>query len=80
MGRLSMRIEGMICASCVGRVEKAIRATPGVADASVNLATGRAEVTFGAGRPDATALAGAVEQIGYAAASDTADLKIEGMT
>ena len=42
----SLGIEGMTCASCVARVEKAIAATPGVAFASVNLATKRAEWYF----------------------------------
>jgi hypothetical protein len=42
----SIRVEGMASDSCVERVEKAIRATPGVVSASVNLATKRAEVTF----------------------------------
>ena len=37
----SIRVEGMTCDSCVERVEKAIRATPGVVSASVNLATKR---------------------------------------
>ncbi|HTN98819.1 MAG TPA: heavy metal-associated domain-containing protein, partial [Nordella sp.] len=45
-GLASLGIEGMTCASCVGRVEKAIRAVPSVASASVNLATERAEVAF----------------------------------
>ena len=36
---LSLPIEGMTCASCVGRVETALAAVPGVAPASVNLAT-----------------------------------------
>src|SRR5690606_31499926 len=79
-GHLSVRVEGMSCASCVGRVEKAIRAVPGVADASVNLVTGRADVTLGEGQADPAAIARAVEQAGYAAAIDTADLKIEGMS
>ena len=35
----------MICASCVGRVERALRAVPGVTDATVDLANERAEVT-----------------------------------
>ncbi len=35
----SLGIEGMTCASCVTRVEKAISAVPGVASSSVNLAT-----------------------------------------
>ncbi|MBM7093880.1 heavy-metal-associated domain-containing protein, partial [Streptomyces sp. S12] len=34
----------MTCGSCVGRIEKALRALPGVAEATVNLATESAEV------------------------------------
>jgi Cu+-exporting ATPase len=40
----SFPVEGMTCASCVRRVEKAIAAVPGVESASVNLATERADV------------------------------------
>ncbi|MQT13520.1 heavy metal translocating P-type ATPase [Segnochrobactrum spirostomi] len=65
--RLGFAIEGMTCASCVRRVEKAIRAVPGVADVSVNLATERADVVF-AGRPDAAAVAARIEKAGYKAA------------
>ena len=43
---LSLPITGMTCASCVRRVEKALARTPGVASASVNLATEKATVTF----------------------------------
>ncbi|NIV39058.1 MAG: hypothetical protein GWN58_59470, partial [Anaerolineae bacterium] len=39
-----LEIEGMTCASCVGRVEKALKAVPGVSEAEVNLATERATV------------------------------------
>ena len=39
-----LQITGMICASCVLRVEKALAATPGVRSASVNLATEEASV------------------------------------
>lgn len=60
----SLRIEGMACSSCVERVEKAIRATPGVASASVNLATKRAEVTF-SGSPDIEAVVAAISNAGY---------------
>ncbi|MDJ1160049.1 heavy metal translocating P-type ATPase [Chelatococcus sp. SYSU_G07232] len=76
---LSLRIEGMTCASCVGRVEKSLKAVPGVSAAAVNLATERAEVTF-AGAPDASLLVAAVEKAGYEVASDTIELAIEGMT
>lgn len=59
-----LRIEGMTCASCVGRVEKALRAVPGVLDASVNLATEKATVHGG----DPARLAAAVRDAGYEAA------------
>ena len=42
--RVVLEVEGMTCASCVGRVERALKAVPGVATASVNLATERAEI------------------------------------
>ncbi|WP_239451668.1 heavy metal-associated domain-containing protein [Elioraea rosea] len=56
---LSVPIEGMTCASCVRRVERAIAAVPGVAAAAVNLATERAEVRFD-GTPALAAVLGAV--------------------
>lgn len=71
-------VEGMTCASCVGRVERALKAVPGVAQASVNLAAERAEIT-GPGL-DRAALVKAVEGVGYDVASPPVDLAIEGMT
>ncbi|RNF28082.1 metal ABC transporter ATPase, partial [Massilia aurea] len=59
-----LNIDGMTCASCVARVEKALRAVPGVSGASVNLATEKASVQ-GQAAPDA--LAGAVRAAGYEA-------------
>ncbi|MBH9645378.1 heavy metal translocating P-type ATPase [Burkholderia vietnamiensis] len=59
-------IGGMTCASCAGRVEKALAAVPGVARASVNLATERASVQA-AGTLDAAALIAAVTSAGYQA-------------
>src|SRR6218665_3246391 len=58
---VTLDIEGMTCASCVSRVEKALLKVPGVASASVNLATERATVTGG----DTEALIKAVEKVGY---------------
>jgi copper chaperone CopZ len=43
---ISLPIKGIHCASCVGRVEQALKGVPGVADANVNLATERAQVRF----------------------------------
>ncbi|MEP6503415.1 MAG: heavy metal translocating P-type ATPase [Betaproteobacteria bacterium] len=62
----SFPIEGMSCAACAGRVERALRAVPGVAEASVNLATEVASVHGGS--PLAfDGLRAAVEKAGFAA-------------
>ncbi|MCJ2014682.1 heavy metal translocating P-type ATPase [Methylobacterium sp. J-076] len=61
-------IDGMHCASCVGRVEAALAAIPGVAQASVNLATGQARVRHGEGVVAPAALAAAVKAAGFTAA------------
>ena len=76
---LSLPVEGMTCASCVGRVERALAKVPGVAQATVNLATESAAVTLAASVP-AQNLADAIERTGYAVPDDSADLRIEGMT
>ena len=47
-GSLDLGIAGMTCASCSGRVERALRKVPGVQDATVNLATERAHVAYAA--------------------------------
>ncbi len=66
---LSLEVEGMTCASCVARVEKALKKTPGVVGAEVNLATEKAEVRF-VGRPQEMQdqLLAAIEKAGYKAA------------
>jgi Cu+-exporting ATPase len=63
---LQFAVRGMTCASCVGRVEKALKKVPGVREASVNLATEQASVHGAA--LDAGAIIAAVAQAGYEAA------------
>jgi Cu+-exporting ATPase len=63
---LQLAVQGMTCASCVARVEKALKKVPGVTDASVNLATEQATV-HGAGL-DTGAIIAAVALAGYEAA------------
>ncbi len=77
--RLSLPIRGMSCASCVGRVEKALLGIAGVRHAEVNLATERAEVQV---RNDVAtpSLVAAVEQAGYQVQSETLQLAIQGMS
>ncbi len=67
MSELELEIEGMTCAACVGRVERALTKVGGVDEASVNLVTERATVSFDGARADATALVAAVEGAGYRA-------------
>jgi Au+-exporting ATPase len=59
-----LAVDGMTCASCVGRVERAIQAIPGVTRASVNLATEQATVE---GTADVSTLIAAVAETGYTA-------------
>ena len=67
----TLQVEGMTCASCVARVEKALLKVPGVRAATVNLATERATVQALSTVP-AAVLRAAVEQAGYGV-SDVTD-------
>ncbi|PWC91719.1 heavy metal translocating P-type ATPase [Azospirillum sp. TSO5] len=62
-----LSVTGMTCASCSGRVEKALSRLPGVESAAVNLATERAHVVAFAGSVDIADLIAAVEKVGYGA-------------
>src|SRR5476651_1967282 len=64
--QLSIKIDGMSCASCVGRVERVLAAVPGVDKVSVNLATEMARVES-AQPVDFAALALAIDKAGYQA-------------
>ncbi len=64
---IDLNVSGMTCASCVGRVEKALKNVPGVVDASVNLASGRAHVNLSTSGPTASDLTKAVINAGYEA-------------
>ena len=76
----TLPIEGMTCASCVGRVEKALKKVEGVENAEVNLATEKAMIS--SSQPlDLIAVTKAVERAGYKIlASQPIELSIEGMT
>jgi copper chaperone CopZ len=61
-GDIHLRITGMTCGSCVGRVERALKDVRGVTGAEVNLATGSARIT---GTPDLREIAAALDAVGY---------------
>jgi len=69
---LEFPVEGMTCASCIGRVEKALKAVPGVLDATANLAQERARVRFLKGAASFDDFAAAVERTGYKAIREMA--------
>ncbi|MBU3055436.1 MAG: heavy metal translocating P-type ATPase [Pseudomonas indica] len=75
---LDLPISGMTCASCAGRVERALRKVPGVQSATVNLANEQVRIEAN----DATlpALIEAVEAAGYGVPSRTLELALGGMT
>ncbi|HUR39756.1 MAG TPA: heavy metal translocating P-type ATPase [Verrucomicrobiae bacterium] len=77
--RFRFGVEGMTCASCVGRVEKALARMPGVLAATVNLATETADVRTD-GYVPAAEVAKAVQAAGYSVAPIEASLVIEGIT
>lgn len=77
--KFDLSIEGMSCASCVARLEKAITSVQGVGSISVNLATHRANVTA-SGPLKADELIQAIQNAGYQVPIKTMDIAVSGMT
>ena len=81
--RIQFGVVGMSCASCVSKIENALRAVPGVTSAEVNLATERAQVAFHPPETSFASIQKAVEDVGYQvvqivdAAEDTDKLRRE---
>ncbi|HIC64545.1 MAG TPA: heavy metal translocating P-type ATPase, partial [Paracoccus sp.] len=65
--KVRLAISSMSCASCVGRVDKALAAVPGVTEVNVNLASETATVTFVEGAVELDALIRAADAAGYPA-------------
>ena len=78
--RLTIGVQGMTCASCVGYVEQALNEVPGVESATVNLATERATVELDPLAVPASLLADVLDDAGYGALVDTVTLNVGGMT
>jgi len=79
-GDLTLPIDGMSCASCVGRVEKALRSVPGVRQAVVNLATERVSLSTDGQAGTVQAAQAAVARAGYSMPQESRDLRIDGMS
>jgi len=66
--RIDLTIEGMTCAACVKRIERALLKTPGVREANVNLITQTATVSFNPAQSKLESLVTAIEGAGYGVA------------
>ena len=79
MPTATFAIEGMSCAACVGRVERTLKAVPGVTGAQANLVAATALVEFDT-PADAPAMAEALRRAGYPPSEIETRLDVEGMT
>jgi len=80
MTTVQIGVEGMTCASCSQRVERALGKVAGVESAVVNLATERASVTFDPSLVQPDALLAAIDDHGYKATTADIDIAVGGMT
>ena len=72
LGRSQLRLAGLSCAGCAAAVERALRAEPGVVEATASYGTQRASVLWDPNRTPLSALLAAVRRAGYDAAPDAA--------
>jgi len=80
MKQLELGIEGMTCASCSARVERALGKMEGVSEAPVNLATERASISYDESTVDPAALVEMVREVGYSPVVDELEIGVGGMT
>lgn len=78
-GKVDLKITGMTCAACSGRVEKVLDKLPGIASAVVNLALERATVEYYPGVITVTEIKSRIEKLGFGAhdSSDNAEIDKE---
>ena len=77
---LQVPVQGMTCAACVSRVEKAIRSVPGVDHVSVNLSTERATIRASNGEVTPEQVVAAITDAGYDVPMAETRLSLVGMT
>jgi len=77
---MQLPIEGMTCASCVARVQRGLAKLPGVEEASVNLATEKATLTFDPQQLDPAEIVQAVRGIGYDVPVEHSSIAVAGMS
>ena len=78
--QVTIPVKGMTCASCVARVERALKKVPGVSEATVNLASERVAVLYDGQASSIEDLFEAVEEAGYEPRRESVTVGVEGMT
>lgn len=78
--RISLPVEGMSCASCVAKVEKALKNIPGVQAVQVNLLTRKATVEYNPGKVQVMELVKTIEELGYNVPQEEVLLNVRGMS
>ena len=76
---VTLQIGGMSCASCAGRIEKALAKLPNVSS-EVNLALNSAHITFDRDQTSVGKLADTIRSAGYSVADESRSFDIDGMT
>lgn len=77
---INFTVDGMTCAACVSRVERALSKVDGVQNVSVNLTTERATVTYDTKATNVAALLKVSSDAGYPARTTVLEINVEGMT
>ena len=80
LARVSLPVQGMSCAACVAKVEKALRNMPGVEEVQVNLLTGKAAVEYHPDRASIPRMAATIQEIGYEVPEEEMLLTVRGMS
>lgn len=80
MTHIEIGIEGMTCASCAGRVERALDKLSGIEEVSVNLATERASISYGETEVAPAHLVETIREIGYTPLTAEWEIGVGGMS
>ncbi len=78
--KIRFDVEGMTCAGCAARLQKALEETPGVINANVNISLNRADIAYDPEQIDPAGLAARVGETGYAVKAEPVQFDISGMT
>ncbi len=78
--QIDIGVDGMTCASCSARVERTLNKLPGVLQASVNLATERAQISYDDNQVSPAQMADAIAEVGYTPVVADYEIGVGGMT